>query len=145
MLVGSLATAPGCSEPGTTRADFAERADAICRRANQRVEALGRPDSPEEFLDLSQRAEIITRDALDDLRVLDPPEDDRAAIDRMLELLTRALDRVSDLRLAAQKRDIREVRKVQKDIELATEEAAAIARDFGLEVCVGAGLRTPGS
>ena len=58
-----------------SRAEWAERANAICRDTLEKVEALGQPVTSADFLRLMPKANELGRKAVAGLRELEPPEE----------------------------------------------------------------------
>jgi hypothetical protein len=124
----------GCGG-GSSREGFVEDADAICRESNQRVQALGTPESFTDTLLYARQAEDAVGDELAELRELEPPreaEDDFLAYLATLEARRRQLDLLAD---AADRNNMADIQGVGTELNALTARAKAQARRAGLAEC----------
>lgn len=117
--------------------EFAERADAICRDVNERLDALPEPESFAEIVALVDEALPIQEEATRELRELRPPEDLEVPFARALELLDQEAELARELRAAAAAEDGQRIEEVVAEIEPIDDEADAIAEQLGLTECGG--------
>ena len=91
-LVGASLVIAGCGGGGgdsaTLSADeFRTQADAICKQAEDALDALGSPSSEAEFPGFFKQATELNRDQLAKLEDLSPPEELKSDYDEALGLL----------------------------------------------------------
>jgi hypothetical protein len=94
VLLGVLLALAGCefgSDSGN--AEFIREADEICQRHEREISLIPQPQTfLRDFAVFMQRAVPIAREQNEQLRRLEPPEDDAADFRRMLGLLDQQLD-----------------------------------------------------
>jgi hypothetical protein len=136
LLCLALAACGGKDE-GLSRAQFAREANSICGRGNETVRELG----PEPPILTSEQAHWILkltridRATLGDLRALEPPEEERAAIASMLALFGRGLARGEAIARASRAGNDPVFRR-NVDAALASFAGArAYAQRYGLDEC----------
>ena len=132
---GSSSSGGGTSAAGPTRAQFQQRAVAICRRYQRRIGSLKTASDLAHLAAQGGRAVALERAELRELRALQPPAADRAAVGRMLMSLEQSIGTGAKLVAAAQSGD---GAGVAADAELLKAQLAAtgvLARPFGLDVC----------
>ncbi len=125
----------GCTEPPSPRERFIERADAICREAEERAQALGKPRSPRQLDTFMARAERITNDMVEDLRALEPPEGDSEKVESLLTQIEEAIDYFPELGAAYESGKQARVEAVGRKLQSVVAEADEMAGDYGFEVC----------
>lgn len=137
LLVGGVAAACGGDDGGErlAREEFTQQADAICEEANERVEALGQPSSPDELAAIAAQAVAIQEQALDALRELRPPEDIEERYEQALDLVRQQADLGRELVDAAEEGNQARVTELLAEIEPLNRQADEIAREIGLVDC----------
>ena len=129
-----LAVLAGCGGGGS-RESFVEDAADICRRSNERVQALGTPESFTDTLLYARQAEDAVRDQLEELRDLDPPaelEDDFEAYLGTVEDRRRELELLAG---AADRNTMSDIPGIGSQLNLLTTRARTQARRAGLIHC----------
>jgi hypothetical protein len=116
-------------------AELRERANAICREYDERIENLGEPGSLEEVPEFVNEAIPIIEEGLAELRELEPPEDLEADYDRMLDETEKSVGVAERLRDAAAEGSQQAVRDALEEGNAADSESDRIARELGLEEC----------
>ena len=134
MLAGTALALGACGDDddgGTTKAEFIEKADAICAEGEEQSQQLAReglqnPQNPtgQEVLDILDKLVPIQRDTIAQVRELEKPEGDEDEIDAIYDAAQAAND------------------KAKADPSLLTQEGAdpfadanAKARAYGLKAC----------
>ena len=130
-----LAALAACTDEGLSKEEFIEQADAICREAEERTEQIEPPRTPEGLAEFVDEAERITGDLLADLRELEPPEEGRETVDRLLERIEAALATLPELKEAAENRAASRIQELGQELQEASSEANEIAQGYGLQVC----------
>ena len=124
----------GCGG-GNSRANFVADALEICTEANERVKALGAPESFPETQLYARQAKDAVGDQIADLSDLTaPPELDDAYAQYLVTLDARRtlLDRLA---VAADGNSMRAIQQVGSDMDAITAKARAQARAAGIADC----------
>jgi hypothetical protein len=140
-----LAAAGGCGEDTIPLADYAERANAICRdnntrgraeleRIRHRLEADGELDS-EELPELNRKALEILRPGLDRLAELPPPDQEQDVAEAYERASREANDAFADVIQAQEEGDIERFRDAKARNEKHTQDAREAAAELGLDDC----------
>jgi hypothetical protein len=139
VALGVAALVAGCGGGGggdrLSKEEYIAKADAICKEADDKITALGEPQSFEELANLASEAVTIGEEELSALRALQPPEADEATLNSAYELIGRQLEIAGQIAAAAKEGD---QAKIQELIDQATplqDEARKIAEDYGLTEC----------
>lgn len=128
--------AVSCSDDdGSGESDFRARADQICSRAEDEIEALKRPSNPAKAQPFLEKVDAITRDSLERLDAIRPPEEDAEAFQSMIDLLKVALFYQPQLREAVKQQNVAAAQEVRTKIANAVEDAQEVARSLDLKVC----------
>ena len=94
LVPGVAAAATGAPSRDT----YIERADKICSRTTDRIDAVvedvGLSPTDAEARTAVDRVVALTRKEIDKLRALTPPRGDAQQVDRIYDAVERALDRV---------------------------------------------------
>jgi hypothetical protein len=125
----------GAEAQRLSKADFIAQADAVCKEANDRIDALPEPQSTDQLADLGQQVIDIGQEELDRLRVLRPPAADEATINGAYDLIEQQLGVAADLVDAARDGELGQVQQLLDQGEQLNEQADRIASDYGLEEC----------
>jgi hypothetical protein len=138
-LVIALALSACGGDDGTSKDDFIEEADAICRDGEEKAQELGReafadPQNPtrEEVLALLQDALPIQRDIIAQIRDLEKPEGDEDEIDAFLTEAEQATDQAAEIRDPQAAVAFFQATETPND---PFAEADRLAQEYGLEVC----------
>lgn len=129
-----LAGCGGGGDDRLSRAEFVDRATAICARAEERIGELAEPGSVEELAAYAREARTITKDGVADLRELAPPEELEAGFDRYLESADEVVGLLDELEQAADSGDEAESRRIAAEIG-ASADAQDAARAAGIAAC----------
>jgi signal transduction protein with GAF and PtsI domain len=136
-VVCGVAVLTGCGGDGgaLSRDELVSRADAICTKYEERIDALAEPQSIEEVEALADQAKPIVEDGVDELARLQPPEDLEDEYDRWIGLNRESVDTIDELKEAAAAGDGARVQQVVQDADEKEREADALARQIGLDEC----------
>ncbi len=137
LLLGVALVATGCAGGGDerlSRAEFVDRATAICARAEARIGGLAEPETVVELAEYAREARAITEDGVADLQELEPPEPLEAGFDRYLGSADEVIGLLGQLEEAAAAGDEAESRRIAAQIGTSAEAQDA-ARAAGLAAC----------
>ncbi len=141
VALAALALASGaCAGDGRlSRAEYVEKADATCRKYEQKLEALerelGAAKGPDDVARTIERALPVVRDGARELRELEPPAELEREAKRWLRSNERSVEKLEELRDAAKENDLRELRRLAQAAEANEEKVADGARALGLRDC----------
>src|SRR3954471_24097617 len=95
---GSSATSGGSSS--LTHDEFVSRANALCSQANSQIQKLPAFHSLSDFEAFAAGTQPIARNLLSELRKLNPPSEDRAAVQKLTNDLEAEIPLLSQLQSA---------------------------------------------
>ncbi len=124
----------GCGG-GSSRANFVESATKICADVNQRVKALGTPDSFTATQLYARRAGDAVGDGIGDLEALTPPEELEDAFSRYLGTLAQRRAVLERMVEAADANSMKRVQRVGSDLDVVNAKARIEARRSGIADC----------
>ena len=131
--------ATGCGGGGgderLSKEEYIAQADAICKQANEEIDALGEPSSLEEIATLAADAIEIQTKSLADLRALKPPEADEAKLNEAYALIDQQVGLGKEILEAAEAGDLEKIQEILAEGEPIDDQADAIAADYGLTEC----------
>lgn len=124
----------GCGG-GNSRADFVADATKVCTKANERVKALGAPESFPETQLYARQAKDAVGDQIADLgKLTAPPELDDAFAQYLVTLDARR-KQLGLLAAAADRNSMRAIQQVGSDMDVITAKARSQARTAGIAEC----------
>lgn len=115
--------------------DFAERAVAICDETNDRIRALGAPESYTATQLYARRAKDAVADQVDELNDLSPPADMREAFDLYLVTLEERQRLLGKLAEAADSTSMQDIRTTGGEIQTLGDTAREQATAAGIAAC----------
>lgn len=124
----------GCGG-GSSRADFAADALEICTQANERVKALGAPESFPETQLYARRAKDAVGDQIADLSDLTAPRELDDAYAQYLVTLEERRKQLDGLAVAADENSMRAIQQVGSNMDVITAKARTQARAAGIADC----------
>lgn len=124
----------GCGG-GDSRASFVTDATKICATTNDRVEALGTPDSFTATQLYARQAGDAVGDGIYDLEALTPPQELENAFKRYLTLLAQRRVALASMAEAADANNMRRIQEVGSDLDAVNKKARAEARRSGIAEC----------
>ena len=129
----------------SSKADFIDQADAICRNHQSRredLESQARELGPltskaqaRQIADLLREESANRRAEVSELGDIDPPPADTAEVNEILELLRAEADVIDTWAAAFDDLDAAAIRRQQIRLGVTTGRAARRASAFGFEVC----------
>lgn len=131
--------AAGCGGGGggdrLSKEEYIAQADAICKAANEKIDALGEPETMEEIATLAADAIEIQEESLADLRALEPPEADEAKLNEAYALIDQQVGLGKEILEAAESGDLEKIQEILAEGEPIDDQADAIATEYGLTEC----------
>jgi hypothetical protein len=141
MFTAAVVASAGCGGGGgqgddrLTKEEFIAQADAICKEANDKLDALGEPANIEEVATFAEDAIAIQEDALARLRALKPPAEDEATLNEAYALLDQQVELGRQIVTAAEAGDVAAIEEIVAQGEPINDQADQIATDYGLKEC----------
>jgi hypothetical protein len=123
----------GGSSGRLSRADFVSKANAACKRANDRLQTLTPARSFEALAPAADQLRAIGDDLYSGLRSLRPPAGSQKKFDAFLRDLRSGVDRFSELKASAQRGDRATAQQMLN--EIAANPSGQEAKDLGLTEC----------
>ena len=135
-VVALVAGCGGGSEaPRLSSAQFASRADAICRTYNSRSNAIAQPNSLAELATAINKLVPLLDQSIGKLQKLSPPKDEQADVDKWLAGVQRLEDDLRSVQASATKKDAQGVRAALESGDAHNKRSNAMAAELGLTVC----------
>ena len=146
ILLGLLAfTIASCGggDGGPSREEFAERANEICRQAEQSLENVGQEaESPAEIANAVDRVIEESRNAVDELADLERPEGDAGETAETFvnatrtEIEEKGIPALEDLRDALAEGDQQAAQEAAQELQSIDSDASnKAAKDLGADEC----------
>lgn len=139
LMVVAVASAAACGGGGggdrLTQEEYIAQADAICKDASDRIDALAEPQTKEETIEYLQEGRAIGEDQLASLRELSPPESIEARVEEAYGLIEDQLALTEDLEQAVEDEDVARIDELVAEGEAIDQQANAIAQEIGLQEC----------
>jgi hypothetical protein len=134
----AIALAAGCGGGGgdkLSHAEFVDQANAICADYNQRVDALGTPNSFDDIVAFAQDARVIAEEDVGKFKDLNPPDEDRDNWEAYGNKGDEVIALSRDLEKAAKDRDAAEVARLVAASRSRAAESKRIALAMGTAEC----------
>ena len=138
LAVALAAAGCGAGDGGgdrLTKEEYIAQADAICKQANEEIDALGEPATLEEIVTLAASAIEIQEESLAELRALKPPEEDEATLNEAYDLVEQQVEVGKQVKAAAEAGDMETIQTLIAENDPLDEQADQIALDYGLTEC----------
>jgi hypothetical protein len=135
LLAVTLVGGCGGGDERLSKEEYAQRADAVCRRVNVQTRALGRPQTLSALARAADRSVPYLDGAIRDLRKLRPSREEEASVRTWLRQLTMLRADVVRLRDRARANDARGVTAVAGSATPRNERFAQLAAQLGMRVC----------
>jgi hypothetical protein len=116
-------------------AEFRQQADAICKKYEQQLDALGSPTSMGDLEEFVDKAVPIIEAGNGELNDLQPPEEFSDEWARVLALQEKNLQTTKDLRDAIHASDEAKAQELMTRLGASGDESNRLARQMGLEQC----------
>jgi hypothetical protein len=133
LLLFALA---GCGG-GSSRENFVADATEICQTMNQRISALGAPESFTETQLYARRAKDAVSDGIRELRELTPPPDLEVGFTRYLDTLEQRRRQLDLLAAAADENDMIAIQEVGGELDVLNAKGRQDLRKAGITDCEG--------
>jgi hypothetical protein len=139
IVLGLVLASAGCGGGGgddrLSKQDFQQRANAICKRYDAKIAALGSPASPADIPQFVEKGIPLIEQGIAELRALRPPADLEDDYNRMLDETEKAIPAARKLADAAEKQDAAAVQEAIKEGDAADTASDQIAAKLGLSQC----------
>jgi hypothetical protein len=135
LLLAVAGCGGGGGDDRLTGEQLAEKADAICAEYERKVDALKDPQSFDQLAAYARSAHSALSNGLADLRELRPPADLESRYDSWVESGDRALGRIDELRMAAEKKNQAEIQTLVAAASREDNESDRLARELGMNEC----------
>jgi hypothetical protein len=143
VAIGLVVLLSGGGDDGPSREEFAERANEICREAEQSLENVGQEaESPEEIANAVDQVIEESRNAVDELADLERPEGDAGDTAEEFVNATRreiqeeGIPALEDLRDALEDGDQEAAQEAARRLqEIDTGDSNRAARELGADAC----------
>jgi len=130
-----MAGATGCGDESLTRAEYVQRADAVCKSYNERQEKLGDPKSLKDIERLADETTPLAEEQLDKLRDLKAPDEIADDANAFRDLTAQQVSNIDDLVGAAKASDVKRIQSIVTSASKLDVQADAKAKAIGLKVC----------
>ena len=127
--------AAGCGGSGSGKEKFQKQANAVCKRYDAKIKALGTPSTPADIPKFVDVAVPIIQQGVAELRALKPPQELAGDYNRMLDETEKAIPAAQRLADAASKNDPAGVQKALKEGNTANQNSNRLATKIGLSEC----------
>ena len=138
LALALLLVAAGCGSSGEKRLskeEYAQRADAVCRRTNRLTQSPGDVSSMPALARFADRTLKPLDRALRDLRALRPPKEEQATANALLRQLALLRSDAVRIRDRARENDAHGVGAVAVTASARNERFKALAAQLGMTVC----------
>jgi hypothetical protein len=138
LAAGAAAfVAAGCGGEGRlSQGEFQAEGNAICMKYDKQIEDIATPTSVEEVPAYVNKALPIIERQIEDMKELNPPENDQETFDEMIAEAEKTLDAGRDLGEAAEANDDAAIEKALNEGNAASDRADEHATELGLTDCV---------
>ena len=130
-----LAACGGGGDNRLSKEDFQQQANAICKRYDAKIKALGTPTSVADIPDFVEKGVPLIRQGLAELRALKPPAELEDDYNQMLDETEKAIPAARKLADAAAKQDAAAVQEALQEGNAADNASDRIATKLGLSDC----------
>jgi hypothetical protein len=120
---------------GTVKAAYIAKADALCKAANDQLDALPDPNTFAELKDLLDKSMPIIDKLQADFKAIPGPTTDKAKLDEVYSTLDALIAKFKDAQAAAAAGDQRKAVTVLNQVDEATTTANAKADAYGFKDC----------
>lgn len=138
FLILGIAVLAGCGGSGgkrLTKQEYASKADAICGKYNQDVQALQNPSDLSELARVADKTLAILDSAIKDLKKLRPPASEQETVDQWLEQVENLEQDLTEIRDSAKANDTQAVQAVVPKAEQHNSRSNELATELGMSVC----------
>jgi hypothetical protein len=132
---GSTAALSTTTRPTAPKTDFATKADTVCEKWQNKIDAVPPPADPSELASTMKQTIPLTEKELAELRKLEPPPDRTATAANFLDALDRTVAALKQYVRAAAADDGDAAQQALLDGDEQTDNARRLAGELGLTVC----------
>jgi hypothetical protein len=122
-------------QPRLSKADYAAKADAICRKYNKRTEAIGNPKTLSDLAKSLDRAVPLLNNVIAELRALQPPKSEQHTVDRWLAQSEVLKHDFQEMRDKAKAKDTKGLQSAFERASGDVKHGNDLAKKLGLKVC----------
>lgn len=135
-LLALIAASTGCSgEEKLSKADYAKKADAICRTYAEKGRKLAQRSSAADVLRVAAAAKALTQGERNDFGALRAPDGVSGQAKQIQDLLKKQIDRVDELIDATKRKDNARIAQISRDAAATDKQVDAVAASLGPGVC----------
>ena len=135
-VVVSAVALVGCGgEDRLSQAEFQQRANAVCKKYNDRIAAIGDPTSPAVVPEYVDKGIPLIEQGLSELRDLKPPEDLEDDYNRMLDATEDGIPAIRKLGEAVAAEDAVAVQEALQEVRRVSTTSNQLATTLGLDTC----------
>ena len=141
LAVAALLTAAssgcggGSSRGGLSKAEFIDKADAICTTGRAQIKRLPKPKTYAELPAYIRRGLPIQEHDIAEIRKLKAPGGDEREVDLLLDLVDRTNEAIERLGAAVERGDAAQANLAHAEYVRANEDATRRAERYGFRVC----------
>jgi len=129
----------GAGNPGLPKAEWIAQADKICANARDDIAALPTPGTLAEVGVYAAKTRKIAEREFAELRNLNAPRADQDTITKLLQFVEDGIHATARVEEAAKKGNAEAATSAIDEVNGLTDQANALARAYGLQVCGGKG------
>lgn len=118
-----------------TKEGFAQKANSICADYLLKVDAFGNTKNEAEAVKLIVDTRALYAQSIANMKKLEPPTDEQAAVDRAMKLAEQQLGIIDQEIAALRKRDTAKVTKALERGKVITKESNLIFSQLGATTC----------
>jgi hypothetical protein len=118
-----------------SKAEFQQRANAICGKYEKRIDALAQPESIDEVSAWVEKVIPLVEAEIDEMNDLNPPEEDQETFDQMIAKAEETRDAGEELGAAAEKNDQAAVQAALTKGQKSGDETDRLAGELELDDC----------
>lgn len=118
-----------------SRSQYAAKADAICKKYNEKTKSLGNPTNLSELVKTFDRGLPLLENVISDLRTLNPPKSEEHTVDKWLAQSEVLKHDLQEMRDKAKAKDVKGVEESFSRAGADSKEANRLAAQLGLKVC----------
>jgi len=138
-LCAAVTLGAGCGGGGSgerlTKAEYAAKADAVCREFQAQVDELGEPQTLADLAALADKALPIVEEGVGKIRDLKPPEELQATVDEWIVTGDKSIKQLNGLRDAAKAKDRAAIQRVATEAQRNDEKSERLATKLGMTAC----------
>lgn len=140
-LAGSALLAGCGGSDGLSKSDYVAKAEALCKKANDDIDALTTPSDLTEIGPFLDKLITTADQTTDELVALDPPSDDKADLDgKFLDPLKKQVEQgrtwAADIKAAATANDQAKIAQLLGNAPTMAEADLGWMKTYGFKECV---------